>query len=87
MLKKDFDKFEEDSFSSKPNQNGIIFPNIEPEKIYFCDCNLEAKIANSNSSDNPGRKYAGCPNYPKKKSCTFFRWLEPPIGICFFNKK
>lgn len=55
------------------------------EKAVFCKCNLLAKIKQSWTDDNPGRRFYGCQGRKVVhgyESCKFFIWydVEKPHG-------
>lgn len=50
---------------------------LPPQPSYYCECNLPAKVAVSNSQKNPGKTFACCPKYKEDQSkCRYFKWLD-----------
>ncbi|XP_050259976.1 uncharacterized protein LOC126705037 [Quercus robur] len=47
-----------------------------------CYCNKKHVLVVSWTSDNPGRRFYGCPNYWVKRKCKFFQWRDDEICAC-----
>ncbi|XP_050241862.1 uncharacterized protein LOC126690777 [Quercus robur] len=44
-----------------------------------CFCSERPVVVVSWTSDNPGRRFYGCPNYWVGRKCKFFQWLDDEI--------
>ncbi|KAL4577331.1 hypothetical protein LXL04_013439 [Taraxacum kok-saghyz] len=52
-----------------------------------CDCGDLCRISVSRTSDNPGRKFRGCPNYKDPDGgCGYFKWLDEDDFVSSNNK-
>ncbi|CAH1452794.1 unnamed protein product [Lactuca virosa] len=45
-------------------------------KLVKCYCGDVCYVAVSRTSDNPGRKFWGCPNFKESSRCRFFKWVD-----------
>ncbi|KAL4313079.1 hypothetical protein GQ457_01G010190 [Hibiscus cannabinus] len=47
--------------------------------IPLCHCGLPTEMKTSWTTRNPGRRFFGCKNHGKRKSCRFMSWYDPPM--------
>ncbi|KAK4601986.1 hypothetical protein RGQ29_011183 [Quercus rubra] len=53
--------------------------NVKRRAPMRCYCNKKPIIVVSWISDNPGRRFYGCPNYWVGGKCRFFQWYDDEI--------
>ena len=53
-----------------------IIESHRKQKKKRCFCGLEMVVRTSTTASNKGRRFRGCPLFPRKDACNYFHWID-----------